>query len=353
MSLSSRVSVALLGCGRIAQVHQQYLAAVPEAELVAVCDADVRARTAMSARAAVPAYATVEELLRCASPQVVHVLTPPSTHAALARQALEAGAHVFIEKPMALGTQEADELVAEARRRGLIVTADHNRWFDPVMRRARGLLEQGALGELIGVDVFQGAGGEGGESSLAWKASLPGGPMHDIAPHPIYLLRHLLGPLATVEAVTERDEKGHVTEARLLAEGARGAGTITLSMRACPPGNWLRLFGSLATIEVNFNHMTLLQYREYRGNKLVGKVRPNLTVAWQLARETVRNGIDFVRGRQRFYPGMGAHVGEFYRCLSQGLPPPVSADEARDVVALCERILGPGDAMTTTKAVGT
>jgi len=341
MSLSSRVSVALVGCGRIAQVHQQYLAAVPEAELVAVCDADGRARTAMSGRAAVPAYATVEELLRCASPQVVHILTPPPTHAPLALQALEAGAHVFIEKPMALDSGEAEALVTTARRLGLIVTADHNRWFDPVMRRARALIEQGALGRLTGVDIFQSAGGETGEGSLAWKAALPGGPMHDIAPHPVYLLRHLLGSLGPVEVVTELDEAGHVSEARLAARGERGAGTITLSMHARPAGNWLRIFGSAESVEVNLNHMTLLRYREQRGSKLVGKVRPNLEVARQLVSETARNGVAFVTGRQRFYPGMGAHLREFYRCVSQELPPPVSAEEARDVVVLCERILSP------------
>ncbi|HUI25909.1 MAG TPA: Gfo/Idh/MocA family oxidoreductase, partial [Candidatus Kryptonia bacterium] len=97
MSRRSRLSVALVGCGRIAQVHQQYLAEIPEAELVAVCDADAAARSAMSARAAVPAYASFDELLRCAAPQVVHIVTPPPTHAPLALRALASGAHVFIE----------------------------------------------------------------------------------------------------------------------------------------------------------------------------------------------------------------------------------------------------------------
>ena len=145
MSEPSRLSVALVGCGRIAQVHQQYLAEIPEAELVAVCDGEPQARSAMSARVGVPAYASIDELLPRAAPRVVHILTPPPTHANLALRALEADAHVFIEKPMALDTAEADTLVEAARRRGLIVTADHNRWFDPVVQRARALLHEGAL----------------------------------------------------------------------------------------------------------------------------------------------------------------------------------------------------------------
>jgi predicted dehydrogenase len=353
MNSLPRLSVALVGCGRIAQVHQQYLAEVPEAELVAVCDGDPTARTAMSGRAAVPAYSTLEEMLRCATPQVVHILTPPPTHAALAMTALAAGAHVLIEKPMALSAADADALVAAARRHGRHVTADHNRWFDPVMRRARALLDGGGIGELTGVEIFQGAAGEGDAATLGWKSTLPGGPMHDVAPHPAYFLRHFLGTLDAVEVMSTRNAAGHVTEARVIAQGASGWGTVTLSMRTRPASNWVRLFGTTATAEVNLNHMTLVVYREHEVSKLVGKVLPNLDVAWQLVRDTARNGVDFLRGRQRFYPGIGAHLREFYRCLALGLPPPVSAEEARDVVALCEQILTGPPAVEPVRAVGT
>lgn len=351
MPQSSRVSVALIGCGRIAHVHQQYLAEVPEVEVVAVCDRDPAARALMSGRALAPAYAEVDEMLRCAAPQVVHILTPPSTHASLALLALDAGAHVFVEKPLALSAAEADSILRAAQRRGRIVTADHNRWFDPVVRRARALVDSDALGDLTGVEIFQGALAEG--DLQGWKSNLPGGPIHDVAPHPLYFLRHFVGPIERCEILTERNDEGHVVEARLIAQGARTWGTVTVSMRTRPAANWVRLFGSQATAEINLNHMTLVLYREHQGSKLAGKVRPNLEVAWQLVRETVHNGIDFVRGRQRFYPGMGAHIREFYRCLTQGLPPPIGAAEARDVVALCEQLVAvPADA-PRVRAVGT
>jgi len=287
----------------------------------------------------VPAYASVDDLLRCAAPQVVHIVTPPPTHAPLALRALETGAHVFIEKPMALDTREADALVAAARRRGVVVTTDHNRWFDPVVQRARRLLDRGALGDLVAVDVFQSAAADAEISPQAWKAALPGGALHDVAPHPAYFLRHFVGPLVAVEVLSEHDAAGRVLEARVAARGARAAGTMTLSARARPASNWVRLSGSAATAEINLNHMTLIVYREHQVSKLVGKVLPNLDIAWQLVRETIHNGIEFARGRQRFYPGMGAHLRAFYQSLVTGAPPPVSAEEARDVVALCERIL--------------
>ena len=190
------------------------------------------------------------------------------------------------------------------------------------------------------------------DATMDWKRTLPGGPLHDVAPHPAYFLRHFLGPLDAIEVLSERNHAGQVEEARLVARGVHGLGTVTLSMRARPAANWVRLFGSAATAEINLNHMTLVRYREHRGSKLMGKALPNLDVAWQLAGETVRNAIEFVRGRQRFYPGIGAHLREFYRCLARGVPPPVSAEEARDVVALCERMLAPGRPQAL-RAVGT
>ncbi|MBI4514420.1 MAG: Gfo/Idh/MocA family oxidoreductase [Deltaproteobacteria bacterium] len=346
------MTAALIGCGRIAQVHQQYLATVPEAELVAVCDADAGARAAMSARAAVPPYASLEQLLAAAAPQVVHILTPPPTHAPLALQALAAGAHVLIEKPMALSAADADSLVAAAHRNNCIVTADHNRWFDPVVQRARALLASGALGTLTGVEIFQGAVGEGDAAALGWKTALPGGPLHDVAPHPLYFLRHFLGPIATFEVMAERDANGNVAEARAIARGEAGWGTVTLSLRARPASNWVRLLGSVATAEINLNHMTLVVYRDHQVSKLIGKVLPNLDVAWQLVRDTARNGMEFVRGKQRFYPGIGAHLREFYRCVAGGLPAPVSAEAARDVVAMCEQTLAANGASQPARAVG-
>lgn len=348
-----RLAVALVGCGRIAVVHQQYLSTIREAELVAVCDADPDARSRMSARAIVPAYDSVEQMLRCAAPEVVHVLTPPSTHAEIGRQVLGSGAHALIEKPLALSVADADLLLAAARKRGVYVTADHNRWFDPVMQRLRGMIESNALGEVVGIEVFQGAVAST-EAAQSWKTQLPGGPLHDVAPHALYCLRHLLGPLEVVDVLTERDLEGQVIEARLLARGAGSAGVVTLSMRARPADHRVRVLGTLATAEVNLNHMTLLVHREHHSSKITGKVLPNLDSSRQLVRETFRNGVDFLRGRQRFYPGIGEHLRELYGRLSRGLPPPVSGEEARDVVALCERVLYAGsEEIPSRAAVGT
>jgi predicted dehydrogenase len=212
MSSATLIRVALLGCGRIAHVHAGYLRQVPEVEFVGACDLDPACRERFTARWQLPTFADVEELIAAAEPHVVHVLTPPATHAKLTIELLEAGLHVLVEKPMALTVSDADARVAAAYRTGRVLTVDHNRWFDPVMQRARTLLQTGRLGTLIGVDVFAGAAAGGGDlpDSGHWKASLPGGILYDLAPHPVYLLSGFLGTVRQLQVVGRLDADGRI-----------------------------------------------------------------------------------------------------------------------------------------------
>jgi predicted dehydrogenase len=342
MSPRSPIRVALLGCGRIAHVHCGYLRRLAQVELAGACDSSRAAREAFSARWQTPTYADVDELLAAAQPDVVHVLTPPATHASLAIQVLEAGVHVLVEKPMALTTVEADAMVAAASRAGRYLTVDHNRWFDPVMLEARALLASGALGTLVGVEVFQGAAP--GEAELPtgqqghWKASLPGGILYDVAPHPAYLLRGFVGTIGDVHVVTHRGEDGKLKEVRAVVDGARALGSLTISVGSKPFMNRVTLYGTTMTAEANLNNMTLVVRRTRRVPKLVGKVLPNIDEAVQLLRATLRNGIEFLGGRQRYYPGMGLHFRALYQALADGAAPPISAEDGRAGVHLLERL---------------
>ena len=340
MTIPTRFRVALIGCGRIAQVHCGYLRQLPQVELVGGCDVSREGREAFTARWQLPSYADIEELLAAAQPDVVHVLTPPATHAPLATQLLNAGVHVLVEKPMALTVAEADAMIATARHAGRWLTVDHNRWFDPVVQQAQALLASGRRGSLVGVDVFQGAAvGEaelpaGGEEH--WKASLPGGILYDLAPHPAYMLRGFVGEIARVDVMTRAGENGRLRELRAIVDGARALGALTISLETRPFMNRVTVFGSAMTAEVNLNNMTLVVRRTRNVPKLVGKVLPNIDEAAQLLRATVGNAVEFIRGRQRYYPGMGLHLRALYAAWADGKPPPVSAEDGRAAVQLLQ-----------------
>ena len=341
--MGTRLRVGLIGCGRIARVHHAYLRELPQVELIGVCDADAAACEAFGRSAALPTFNSLADLVERGRPDAVHVLTPPATHASLALELLKRGVNVLVEKPLALSAADAESVIAAAQRAGRWVTVDHNRWFDPVVQRVATALAAGRYGRLVGVEVFQGA--EAGEaeklaaSHAHWSARLPGGVLNNLASHPLYLMRRFAGPARDVRVVARCVERAQLEEVRLIADCEHALASVTLSLRAQPFINRLTLLGSEASVDVNLNNMTLIERRARALPKLVGKVWPNLSEAAQLVTATLQNAVAFASGRQRFYPGIGAHLKALYDAVAAGGEPPVSAAEGRDVVAWYDEIL--------------
>ena len=98
----------------------------------------------------VAAYASLEQLLEDASVELVDICLPPDMHAEVATRALQAGKHVFVEKPMALTTAECDQIVAAAEQAGKQALVGHVLPFFPEYTHARQLIEQGTYGRLLG-----------------------------------------------------------------------------------------------------------------------------------------------------------------------------------------------------------
>jgi predicted dehydrogenase len=120
------------------------------AELVWLCDPADGKRAEFEARYPQARWAdTVEEMLADASLDAVVIATPVPTHYELAKAALEAGKHVFVEKPPAMKGGEIDELVALARKHDRVLMPGHLLLYHPGVRKLKELVEEGALGEVL------------------------------------------------------------------------------------------------------------------------------------------------------------------------------------------------------------
>src|SRR6185295_14255966 len=139
--------VAFIGCGKIADHHVQAIHRIPDTSIVAVCDREELMARQLAERFGISGcFADVDAMLRATSPDVVHVTTPPQSHYALGRQCLNAGCHVYLEKPFTVTAAEAESLIEIARQRNLHVTAGHNYQFTPEMLAMRRLVNEGFLG---------------------------------------------------------------------------------------------------------------------------------------------------------------------------------------------------------------
>lgn len=331
----SSLKVGVVGTGIIAETHVPYIRKAG-GRVVGLADISLARANELADRHAIQnVYRSVGELIEGEAPDVIHVLTPPHTHAAVAIEALERGIHVLVEKPMAVDPADAEAMIAAAAASGAMLTVDHNRLFDPPMLRAHELVASGALGEIVGVESYQ----AGLAADRPWLASMPGGSLGDLIPHPLYLQLAFLGPVLDLEArAFGAAGDGRTDELRVLMQGERTSGVLTISTGAKPWLNTLKIYGTRMTVEVNCNNMTIVTRRDYDVPKIIAKPLPNLDEAWQLVSQTVASTVNFLRGTVRYYPGMGTLIDRFYTAIRGGTEPPVGIEQGADVVRVTARI---------------
>lgn len=149
------VRVGVAGLGRSGwSIHCAYLAKAENFKLVAVADPVAeRRREAVDVLGVARAYERPEELFADEEVELVVIATPSITHKELAVQALKAGKHVQVEKPMAMSAAEVDEMVAAAKQSGRIVTCFQNRRADPDFVEVKKLVESGLLGRVFFIRI--------------------------------------------------------------------------------------------------------------------------------------------------------------------------------------------------------
>ncbi len=149
-----RFKAGIVGAGHIAEFHIQALKRIPFVDIVGVVDLDRSKAEALAGKFGLTTAASVAEL-RAAGANVIHVLTPPHTHAAVATEALRSGAHVFVEKPLATDPEDCVRLRDLGRAQGLEVGVSHSLLYDPQIRSALEAVRKGAIGDIVGVDILR------------------------------------------------------------------------------------------------------------------------------------------------------------------------------------------------------
>lgn len=187
---------ALVGIGGIGSLHGEWMQKTGEARPCAVCDTS----PAMRARAAekfpgVPFHDSLDALLLAEKPDFVVLATPHDLHAPFARRCVEAGAHVVVEKPLALSHADAVDLVRMARRCGRALLVFHNRHVDPWILATCGVLESGLVGRPLSIQTCQSYAAA--RRPAVWRARKAqcGGILWDWGVHQVEYLLHLTGML--------------------------------------------------------------------------------------------------------------------------------------------------------------
>lgn len=333
--MSDFLRVALLGGGKMALQHAAAIRNCRDARVVAVVDPAVPAADLKSRFGAdVAPYADVREMLAAEKPDVVHVVTPPATHAELARICLEAGANVYVEKPFALNAADAESVLQLADSRGLRVCAAHQVLYQDSGRAYRQHLPM--IGEIAHVESFfsfrpvrKRAGGGG--------LSTPVDQLIDILPHPVYLLLDALPPDSDSRAEVTALDVSIDGEVRAVIRRGKVLATLVVSLNARPVESWLRVMGKNGMVEADFVLGTIIRHPG-PGASAPSVVLKPFSRSWQVGWGSFTAVLKLIFRRHKSYPGLAELLGKFYASIRDKSPTPISAAEITDTVRLCETI---------------
>lgn len=320
-----RYKVALIGTGGIARAHVAALRAhADRVELVAAADVDARRVRAFCAQHAIPhAFAAAADMLAQAQPDIVHVCTPPGSHAALSVQAMEAGAWVLCEKPLCASLAEMDRIEAAERATGQYCSSVFQWRFGSGGQHLKRLIQDRTMGKLLVANVL--TAWYRGDPYFAvkwrgtWQAAIGGCTViHGI--HIMDFLLWLMGEWQEIRAMMgnlEYDiEVENVSMASVrFADGAMA--NITNSLLSPRQESYLRLDFARATVEMK--SLYSYQNQDWRFSAYPDAPHQAELAAWSALPEPV--------------PASHAtQVGTLLDCLEQGVRPPVSGADVRGTI---------------------
>ncbi|MFB6296771.1 MAG: Gfo/Idh/MocA family protein [Halobacteriales archaeon] len=212
------LAAGVLGCGNISDAYLSGNDRFESYEVVACADIDVDRAHAKAEEYGLDAY-DPEEMLAEESIDLVINLTPPSAHAETCREVLEAGKHVYVEKPMAASSADADAIVEAAASEGLLVGSAPDTFLGAGFQTCRSALDDGLIGDPVGATAIWASGGhESWHPHPEIFYAEGGGPMFDMGPYYVTALASLLGPATRVSGVTAQAH----AERTITSEGREG-----------------------------------------------------------------------------------------------------------------------------------
>jgi predicted dehydrogenase len=340
------VKAALVGAGQIARQHLSCLKETPGIEVVGVCDLSPAVAESMAERFAVPSWFTdYGAMLRSVRPDVVHVTTPPASHFRLALAALDADAHVVLEKPATVTLGELEQLLARAREKDRVVVEDYNYVFNRAPQEILRRIESGEFGAVVHVDVFialQILGPEGFADPNAphGALALSGGAIADFLPHAASLAHAFVGAHRVVSTSWAKRQPSVLPydEFRALVEAERGTATLAFSASTQPDGFWLRVYGEKMVATASLWETRLTFNRLRGGAKPLQPLANGLDEGRVVRREAVRTFLEKFGAGAGPYEGLFSLLRRTYQSLAGGSALPVPSDVVLEVNQLVEAL---------------
>lgn len=299
------------------------------AEIVAVADCNLAAANVLAQRHGAVVFGELSDLLASARPDAIHICTPLSSHLPLALQAVEAGVHVLLEKPLTATAAQTQTLLARAGEKKVRVCPVHQFGFQRGVAKAAALLDE--LGEVLHANFAFCSAGGGAQTGLTLDAIVA-----DILPHPLSILQALwpqrmLSP-DDWSAVSRRHGELH-------ARGSLGASAVSIyvSLHARPTRCDLEIFCRHGSIYLNFFHGYAVVRRGVPSR--ADKIAQPFVYAGKSLIVAAANLAGRAWRREGAYPGLSELIAGFYAAVQNRGETPIPAAQILTVAAVRERLI--------------
>ena len=340
-----KLKIGVVGGGHIVKHrHIPVFQKIRNVEVSAICDKKESIARSVAEQFGIKHYYTsLSEMLK-EELNIVDICTPPQTHVSLAIEAMKAGCHLLVEKPLAMTVKDVDEMFRVAKRENVKLCVLHQNLFNPAFEKARRLVEEGAVGDLISVDVgtFVRRDNYMLVNGNHWCHRLPGGIFFEVLPHPVYLLQVFLKNSKAAHVLTRKLSNFSwmkADETRISMDADNAVGSIVASCNSPFHGDSINIFGTKMSLQVDLWGRSVIRHKPRTESPLsVG--RGNLSLASQfltLIGTTISNSFTMAFGGVK----VSAHYGflhEFVKSIQADHELPVSEKEAKENVRIVETI---------------
>ena len=325
--MTSIPRIAFVGCGYIAHVHYKFLKKIG-LTVDAICDSSkIRANNFASQYDIKKISTNLEELFAKYQPDVVHILVPPQWHFPIAMKALQNNAHIFIEKPVCETTEELDQLFKLAKEKGLHISADHTRVFNPLIMQARKKIYEQEFGAIVQMQY------EYDDPSIekiddhqypirykkgmpAWFNSLRGGVVADLLPHPLSTLLSFDDQLQIVN-IGGRARTNSIEEVSVRLESVSVTANISMSVHTKPLRNRLFIFCENGSIFIDIRNLYAIYLPDRGLPNIVSRIVDTFSGSFQTQLHFTKSVFQLLRGKIHTYSGLDIILENFYTSIKK------------------------------------
>jgi len=352
--MKDKIRIGLLGYGKVANLYAEAIQGVSGGELVSVCGRNRPRRDEFAAKWRLASRDTAADMAKADRVDAVIVCTPHPQHCSGVVEALEAGCHVLVEKPMALSVAQCDQMIAAAKKAGRVLsTVSQRRWF-PACHRIKDAIEEGKLGKPILLQLtILGWRDEAYYKSDPWRGKWNaegGGILINQAAHQIDLMNWYMGPIAEIQGYWDNFNHPYIevedSAVAVLKFKNGGLGSVLVS-NSQKPGIYAKVHvhgssGASAGVQTDGGAMFIA------GMSTI--TEPPLNDLWTIPGE--EKFLDACRAEdEAFFKTINATVyfftlqlEDFCRSLREGTPPPTTGEDGRETVKFIETMYRIGKA---------